>query len=242
MFVYMTTCLINGKKYIGKYEGNETDKYLGSGKLLRRAIKKYGESNFRRTILERYQTVTETRSGEVYWIEKFNAVKSDEFYNIAEGGEGGNTFAGIQGLERVQLIEKLKQRKRPAPRPNMTVALNLLTNTRESISTDIFTKTSYYIGHQCHGIYITPYGTFSSRLKMSENIGIDMTSIVNKCKNNMKIIRHAHLQNLDIDTKYYSDIKNNIGKTFKEIGYDFIYISDILYRNLEFYKQLNIIK
>lgn len=242
MFVYMTTCLITGKKYIGKYEGKETDKYLGSGKLLRRAIKKYGESNFQRIILERYQTVTETRSGEIHWIAKFNAVESDEFYNIAEGGEGGNTFAGIQGLNRVQLIEKLKQRNRPAPRPKMTVALNLITNTRESISTDIFTKTSYYVGQQCTGIYITPYGTFSSRLKMSEHIGIDMTSIVKKCKYNTKRIRKSHLQGLDQSTKYYADIKNNIGKTFNDIGYNFIPISEILKKDLEFYKQLNIIK
>lgn len=242
MFVYMTTCLINGKKYIGKYEGKETDKYLGSGKLLRRAIKKYGESNFQRTILESYQTVSEARAGEIYWIEKFNAVDSDEFYNIAKGGEGGNTFAGIRGLERVQLIEKLKQRNRPVPRPNMTVALNLITNIRESISTDIFTKTSYYVGQRCTGIYITPYGIFSSRLKMSEYIGIDMTSIFKKCKYNTKIIHQSHLQGLTLNTKYYFDIKNNIGKTFKEIGYDFIPVNDLLYKDLDFYKQLNIIK
>ena len=242
MFVYMTTCLITGKKYIGKYEGKETDKYLGSGKLLRRAIKKYGEFNFQRTILERYQTSTEVRSGEIYWIAKFNAVESDEFYNIAEGGEGGNTFAGIQGLERVQLIEKLKQRKRPAPRPNMTVALNLITNTRESISIDIFTKTSYYVGQQCNGIYITPHGTFSSLLKMSNEIGIDMSSMKKKCMNNTMIVRKCHLQGLKTGTSYYDIIITNIGKTFKDIGYDFIPVNNLLYKDLDFYKQLNIIK
>ncbi len=242
MFVYMTTCNINGKKYVGKYEGKETDLYLGSGKLLRRAIRKYGLENFTRIILERYQTAEETRLGEQYWISKFNAVDSDEFYNIAAGGEGGNTFAGIKGSNRIQLIEKLKQRKRPAPRPNMTVALNLLTNTRESISTDTFIQMPYYVGQQCTGIYITPYGAFSSRLKMSEIIGIDMTSIVNKCKNNTKNIHRSHLQGLDVYSKYYSDIKNNIGKSFKDLGYDFIYLSEIINKNLEFYVQLNIIK
>ena len=238
----MTTCKINGKKYIGKYEGKETDLYLGSGKLLRRAICKYGVENFTRTILERYQTVSETRLGEQYWISKFNAVDLDKFYNIAAGGEGGNTFAGIKGNDRIQLIEKLKQRKKPDPRPNMTVVLNLMTNFCESVHIDNFIQTPYYVGQQCAGIYITPYGTFSSLLKMSNNIGIDMTSIKKKCKCNYMIIRKSHLQNLNKETLYYNDIANNIGNTFNDIGYDFVPVKNLLYKDLEFYKQLNILK
>jgi len=242
MFVYMTTCMINGKKYIGKYEGKESDSYLGSGKLLRRAIRKYGVENFTRTILERYQTVSETRLGEQYWISKFNAVDSDQFYNIASGGEGGNTFAGIRGADRIQLIEKLKQRKKPDPRPNMTVILNLMTNERKSVHIDEFIQTSYYVGQQCNGIYITPYGTFSSLLKMSIDIGIDMSSMKKKCINNTMLIRKSHLQGLKEGTKYYNDIANNIGKIFKDIGYDFIPVNDLLYKDLEFYKHLTILK
>ena len=48
----MTTNLINNKKYIGMHYGSEDDDYLGSGKLLTRAIKKYGKENFKREILE----------------------------------------------------------------------------------------------------------------------------------------------------------------------------------------------
>ena len=54
MFVYLTVCLVNSKSYVGKYEGPESDNYLGSGKLLKRAVQKYGKDNFTRTILERY--------------------------------------------------------------------------------------------------------------------------------------------------------------------------------------------
>ena len=41
MIVYKTTNLINGKIYIGKDMKNNPN-YLGSGTILRRAIKKYG--------------------------------------------------------------------------------------------------------------------------------------------------------------------------------------------------------
>ena len=47
MIVYKTTNLINGKIYVGKYEGNR-ENYLGSGYILKKAIKKYGRENFKR--------------------------------------------------------------------------------------------------------------------------------------------------------------------------------------------------
>ena len=50
-FIYITTNLINGKKYIGQHKGDGTDNYLGSGDRLIIAIKKYGKCNFKREIL-----------------------------------------------------------------------------------------------------------------------------------------------------------------------------------------------
>jgi len=51
-FVYETTNNINGKKYIGYHKTtNLNDGYLGSGKILHYAIKKYGRGAFSRRIL-----------------------------------------------------------------------------------------------------------------------------------------------------------------------------------------------
>lgn len=53
MIIYKTTNLINGKEYIGLDTQNRSElKYLGSGILLQRAIKKYRmKQNFQRVII-----------------------------------------------------------------------------------------------------------------------------------------------------------------------------------------------
>jgi len=48
--IYLTVNQINGKIYIGQTSINKNG-YIGSGKLLKKAIKKYGKYNFIRTIL-----------------------------------------------------------------------------------------------------------------------------------------------------------------------------------------------
>lgn len=69
----------------------EASSYLGSGKLLKQAIKKYGKENFKREILQECSTFEELCKAEDYWITKYNAVESENFYNLNKGGMGGNS-------------------------------------------------------------------------------------------------------------------------------------------------------
>jgi hypothetical protein len=62
--VYKTTNLVNGKFYIGVHKQDFFlpiifDGYLGSGLMLKRAIKKYGEENFIRETLHIFYTAKE---------------------------------------------------------------------------------------------------------------------------------------------------------------------------------------
>lgn len=89
-FIYITTNLINGKRYIGKkvFDGASRWKsYLGSGTYLTKAIKKYGRENFIRDIVDIAYSEEELNEKEKMWIENYNAVESDDFYNQIEGGE-----------------------------------------------------------------------------------------------------------------------------------------------------------
>lgn len=89
-FIYITTNNINGKHYIGqrKYY-RDYEKYLGSGVILKKAIEKYGAENFSREIIEECKTPEELSEREKYWIDYYDAVNSDDFYNITGGGNGG---------------------------------------------------------------------------------------------------------------------------------------------------------
>ena len=54
--VYITTNKINNRFYIGTHVSeNPLDAYLGSGKLLIKAIKKYGKENFNKSILGEFE-------------------------------------------------------------------------------------------------------------------------------------------------------------------------------------------
>jgi group I intron endonuclease len=89
MIIYKTINLVNGKFYIGK-DVKDDASYLGSGRILKQAIKKYGKHNFRKEILEVCFTLDELDKREKYWISYHNATK--EGYNLTSGGTGGDTW------------------------------------------------------------------------------------------------------------------------------------------------------
>jgi group I intron endonuclease len=89
MVIYLTTNIINNKKYVGK-DSNNNPKYLGSGVLLLEEIKKYGKENFQKEILEICNSDEELTLRETYWIQKLNALYSDEYYNLVDYSAGWN--------------------------------------------------------------------------------------------------------------------------------------------------------
>lgn len=92
--IYKTTNLINDKFYIGKHETfNLNDNYLGSGKYLSAAIKKYGKNNFKKEILFIFDNEHEMNLKEIELVNE-ELVNSEMTYNLGIGGEGGPHFKG----------------------------------------------------------------------------------------------------------------------------------------------------
>ena len=85
-FVYILTCLADGKQFIGKKKydncGQWEDYIGGDSEELRYAIKKYGKDNFKREIIENCTTRKELKEREKYWIDFYNAYINENFYNI----------------------------------------------------------------------------------------------------------------------------------------------------------------
>jgi group I intron endonuclease len=105
MVVYITTNLVNGKQYIGRDMYNDP-KYLGSGKLLNKAIKKYGRENFKKEILQECDTLNELKLAEDHWIKFHDAANNNNFYNILDGSTGGDSLSNHPNLEIIK--EKIR--------------------------------------------------------------------------------------------------------------------------------------
>jgi group I intron endonuclease len=93
MVIYMTTNLINGKKYIGR-DSKNNPKYLGSGLFLKRAIRKYGKHNFEKKIIESCSSKEELIEREEYWLNYYDAGNDPIFYNANNFSTGGALFSG----------------------------------------------------------------------------------------------------------------------------------------------------
>lgn len=123
-YIYLTTNLINGKKYIGQHRGTKFNfQYIGSGVLIKKAIAEYGKQNFSCELLDVAYSKEELNEKEVYWINFFNASKSENYYNIAEGGDSGGRLVGHEVTEKTR--EKLR---------NANIGKSLSKETRLKIS------------------------------------------------------------------------------------------------------------
>jgi hypothetical protein len=81
---------INGKIYVGVHKTDDiNDSYMGSGKAIKAAIKKYGIDNFTKVIIETFENAESMYTKERELVsEEF--VGRNDTYNLAVGGSGGS--------------------------------------------------------------------------------------------------------------------------------------------------------
>jgi len=104
--LYQTTNLINGKIYVGIHQTNNlNDGYIGSGVLLKKAIKKYGKENFQIEILAKVDTIDELNNLEREIVNK-DFVKRRDTYNMELGGAGGKVWTDEMKKQMSESIKK----------------------------------------------------------------------------------------------------------------------------------------
>ena len=130
--------------------------YLGSGIILNRAFKKYGKENFSKEIIEECETKDKLNEQEKYWISFYDAVGSENFYNIAYGGDGGNTLAGYSEEQMKEHSRKQsKARKgiinqgKDNPMSKQVICLNNMKIFDTTVEAAKYANTKDYLIQQC---------------------------------------------------------------------------------------------
>ena len=104
MIIYKATNLLNDKYYIGKTK-NTLEKRIKSHKLAStkkdlvfyRAINKYGFENFKWEIIEECNDICQLNQ-----LEKKYINENKNGYNVAKGGDGGDTISNHPNLESIK--------------------------------------------------------------------------------------------------------------------------------------------
>lgn len=104
--IYKITNRLNNKFYVGKHKTEDKDDgYLGSGILIKKAVKKYGKENFTKELLFECATEEEMNQRETDIVDE-DFIERPDTYNVMPGGQGGGKNNWDSG--RKKLTDLLK--------------------------------------------------------------------------------------------------------------------------------------
>lgn len=133
--IYQITHIESGKIYIGKHQTKKLDDgYMGSGKVLRCAIKKHGIENFEKVILHVFDSETEMNAREAELVsEEF--VAREDTYNLCPGGRGGFGYINNSDIRRTDgMLGKKHSDATKAKIRDSQIGKYISLETREKIS------------------------------------------------------------------------------------------------------------
>ncbi len=126
MQVYKITNLVNGKVYIGKWQGRSVERRWqihlqtaasGRGFYLHNAIRKHGADAFKIEVLATANSKEELAELERRLIAEHKATDPQIGYNLAKGGEGGFSYPGernsFYGKHHTEETKKILRKKCP---------------------------------------------------------------------------------------------------------------------------------
>jgi len=104
-YLYEIKNNINGKIYVGVHKTKVLDDgYMGSGKIIKRAVEKHGIENFSKTILETFES-SELMFAREKEIVTDEFLKREDVYNLRRGGYGGFDFLN-KNIDTVEMARR----------------------------------------------------------------------------------------------------------------------------------------
>ena len=104
--IYKITNNVNNKIYIGKHQTEDkNDDYMGSGKILKKAIEKYGLDKFTKEILFECDSLDEMNQKEAEIVDEEFVSRLDT-YNVKLGGDGGWDYCNTNSELQSQKAKK----------------------------------------------------------------------------------------------------------------------------------------
>lgn len=224
--VYKTVNTVNGKYYIGSHQAEKLDDgYLGSGVILKKAIRKHGRDSFRREIICLCTSFEVMRDVETHMVRYCIDNDKRHCYNIAYSGTGAaygerNSFYGKKHTDETKRKISEIAKKRTGSL-NHFYGKKHTKETKRKISENrpnndtCMAMRRYYI-NKCTRWYCTPMGCFFSQRYASKETGINRNSIKNWCMNPDKFVN----SNYQIPEKYW-------GRTWRENGFYYVDVDKV---------------
>ena len=132
-YIYKTVNLITGKYYLGMHStSNLEDEYLGSGKILKHSLNKYGKENHKLEILEHLENRDLLKQREKEIINE-KVLKDPLCINLKIGGEGWQIhtiqqykiISSIGGKSAVPILASLRLNKEWNEKTGKSISIGL---------------------------------------------------------------------------------------------------------------------
>lgn len=118
MFVYVISCLVNGKRYVGKanmpaqrWTAHKSVARSGKTSPLYRDMRSFGPEAFSFEVVEECESEAASFDAEKRWIGRLDSANSDVGYNLTSGGQG---LTGVSNETRRKMSDA-KRGKRQTP-------------------------------------------------------------------------------------------------------------------------------
>ncbi len=214
--VYVTTNNLNSKIYIGSHACYSLDDgYLGSGKVLKQAIRKYGRHNFSRYVIEQLESIEDARELEALLVQEAIEKLGRQCYNRSWSGTGAslgkdNAFFGKTHTAetRRRLSQVAKTRVAEANhfygRSHSPDSIERMKAAKKAHPVDARVLSLV----QSKWLWHTPAGVFFSCYDAAAANDLGVNCIKNWCKNSDKLVS----PNYQIPESYWN-------RTWRENGF-----------------------